>query len=128
MATAPFRRRFIICCYSGFVSIFLGKGDGTFQAPINSAPTFAAGLELADFNGDGAIDVALARRISPLPKTGGSTLTLTSSKNPSQLGDRVTFARKVLPTFPVGTPTGTMEFLTAPNRSAPPRFLTAKPN
>jgi hypothetical protein len=41
------------------VSVWLGNGDGTFQAPINSA-TGASPTALAtgDFNGDGLLDVA----------------------------------------------------------------------
>ena len=45
---------------SGTLAVFLGKGDGTFQAPINSAvPPGAGALVAGDFNGDGKLDLAL---------------------------------------------------------------------
>ncbi|HUE23965.1 MAG TPA: FG-GAP-like repeat-containing protein [Bryobacteraceae bacterium] len=41
------------------VSVWLGNGDGTFQAPINSASGASpVALATADFNGDGLLDVA----------------------------------------------------------------------
>jgi hypothetical protein len=44
---------------SGHVSILLGKGDGTFQPPVNFALTGAIpwGLVAADFNGDNHADL-----------------------------------------------------------------------
>lgn len=40
-------------------AVFLGNGDGTFQAPITMAATIGAqSLGLADFNGDGKLDLA----------------------------------------------------------------------
>ena len=45
------------------VSVLIGNGDGTFQAPIgygNVCCSSAAQLAVADFNGDGFADVALA--------------------------------------------------------------------
>src|SRR6266581_4836158 len=62
--TSPFR-----CCRelatanlgSTTVSVLLGNGDGTFQAPQNFGagygPAFTA---VADFNGDGKLDLAVA--------------------------------------------------------------------
>src|SRR5207245_10304091 len=51
----------------GSVSVLLGTGDGTFQAPL----TFGAGLHpqsvaVADFNGDGKLDLAVTSLESPL--------------------------------------------------------------
>jgi hypothetical protein len=45
---------------TSFVSVLLGKGDGTFQSPV----TYASGLDayslvVGDFNGDGKLDVVL---------------------------------------------------------------------
>lgn len=45
------------------VSVLIGNGDGTFQAPIgygNTCCSSVAQLAVADFNGDGFADVALA--------------------------------------------------------------------
>jgi hypothetical protein len=46
---------------NGILQVFLGNGDGTFQAPI-STPV-AAGIDavtVGDFNGDGIPDLAIA--------------------------------------------------------------------
>ena len=57
------------------------------------------------------MDVAYGTgNISILSNTGGSHLKLISSKNPSQVGDKVIFASRVAPTFPVAMPTGTISF------------------
>ncbi|HUB79849.1 MAG TPA: FG-GAP-like repeat-containing protein [Bryobacteraceae bacterium] len=48
---------------TGAVSVRLGKGDGTFGNPVTlSVPstTIPTDMAIADFNGDGAIDIALA--------------------------------------------------------------------
>ena len=47
-------------CANGSLGVLLGNGDGTFQTPVATlAPTFSLGqLALADFNGDGKLDVA----------------------------------------------------------------------
>ncbi len=48
------------------VSVLLGKGDGTF-APAKSYPTnpYPLSLTVADLNGDGALDLALASDATP---------------------------------------------------------------
>jgi len=48
---------------TGTVSVFLGKGDGTFTQAANSPITvgsFPYAISAADFNGDGKIDLAVA--------------------------------------------------------------------
>lgn len=45
---------------SSTISVMLGNGDGTFQAPVNySTGTDATHLAAGDFNGDGKIDLAV---------------------------------------------------------------------
>jgi len=52
-------------CSIGSVSIFLGNGDGTFQAAVDyaSGGEYAAGVALADINGDGKLDLLVANQI-----------------------------------------------------------------
>src|SRR5207302_5093355 len=45
---------------TGSVSVFLGKGDGTFQAAHNYPVTTDLSVVVTDFNGDGHLDLALA--------------------------------------------------------------------
>ena len=48
-------------CTTGGVSIFLGKGDGTFQPAVNYAVGGSpSGLVVGDLKGDGRLDLALA--------------------------------------------------------------------
>ena len=50
---------------SAEVSVLLGNGDGTFQAPLNtSVPAEAIALAVSDLNGDGKPDVAMANQQS----------------------------------------------------------------
>src|ERR1700727_1698213 len=54
------------------VQVFLGNGDGTFQAPITttvSLPGHPALLIAADFNGDGKLDLALSSDDQDSPYT-----------------------------------------------------------
>ena len=48
------------------ISIMLGNGDGTFQPPVGyTAGATPVALALGDFNGDGALDIAVANRWNP---------------------------------------------------------------
>jgi len=82
------------------VSVLLGNGDGTFK----SALTYGAGsapraIAAADLNGDKAADLEvpndLGNNISILLNTGGTFVNTTSSPNPSQVGQTVTFTTTV---------------------------------
>jgi len=47
--------------YGNGISILLGNGDGTFQAPANfSAPFGISDMAIGDFNGDGILDLAVS--------------------------------------------------------------------
>jgi hypothetical protein len=49
---------------AGLVKVFLGNGDGTFQAPVNIATgRFPGGVVIADFNGDGKPDILLDNQL-----------------------------------------------------------------
>jgi hypothetical protein len=61
-----------LACVSGgnaaptLLSVLLGKGDGSFQTPIQTAPpTFGPSLITADVNGDGKLDLVMAADYSP---------------------------------------------------------------
>ena len=79
---------------------------------------------MADLNGDSAPDLVFALRTENLPEgmvnvgeelvllnTGGNTVKLTSSANPSKFGQAVTFTVTVAATVPgSGIPAGTVQF------------------
>ncbi len=72
--------------FKGFIDVFLGQGDGTFKiasvTPINSSEP--AGIALADFNGDGNLDVVTGSRgnyVSILLGQGDGTLRETNDPN-----------------------------------------------
>jgi VCBS repeat protein/centrosomal CEP192-like protein len=65
MATADFngdgKLDLVVADNSGnAVSVLLGKGDGTFQAPVNyTVGTSPTAVAVGDFNGDGKLDLAV---------------------------------------------------------------------
>jgi hypothetical protein len=93
------------------VDIYYGKGNGTFQ----NAGSYIAAINplyivAADFNGDGRADIAVSSNVSNLgidPSYSGvnillgigqlaaSTVSLTSSANPSTYGKNVTFTASI---------------------------------
>jgi len=61
---------------SGSIAILLGKGDGTFQAAINTSTGTFTGttpyVAVADFNGDGKLDVATGNAVNQSCIVGGN--------------------------------------------------------
>jgi hypothetical protein len=83
---------------SGLASVFLGNGNGTFQAPLNSNANYYAptALAVADFNGDGKPDLALSNP-APYPGAGVNVL-LGNGDGTFQAAET---AESVLPAIPV---------------------------
>jgi hypothetical protein len=97
------------------VWVFLGHGDGTFQAPANYSAGGGAGLlAAADLNLDGAPDLEIADTgadVDVLMNNGGTFVTTTSSSNPSFVGSAVTFTATVAASIAGNpTPTGSVTF------------------
>jgi hypothetical protein len=66
---------FVVVSGSGTVSVLLGNGDGTFQPAMTSAVgAFPEGIAVADFNGDGFADLAVANNGSGTGNTVGVLL------------------------------------------------------
>ncbi len=105
---------------TGLVGLLLGNGDGTFQPALefNSGGVGAEAILAVDLNGDGKPDIAVANDcysydscpgapggasngmvgvlLNQTPYT-ATTLTLTSSLNPSTRGQSVTFTATLRP-------------------------------
>jgi hypothetical protein len=102
------------------ISVLLSNGNGTFQAAVNyGAGSFPHSVAVGDFNGDGRPDLAVANEagnvtilLNTTPGFGkaATSITLTSSMNPSTLGQTVTFTATVIPSAESGLPTGTVTF------------------
>ena len=85
---------------SNALSAFAGDGKGNFLAPKGFvAGSQPAQLAVTDFNQDGAPDLAVANfgdgTVSVLLNAAGTLVVLNSSKNPSNVGDAVTFTVSV---------------------------------
>jgi len=99
------------------INVLYGNGDGTFTADPNNYVAGAGSVAIAanDFNGDGAPDLAVANSngntVAILLNTGGTRINLTSSLNPANFGQSVTFTATVTASVTTGTPTGTVTFM-----------------
>jgi len=102
------------------ISVLLGDGDGTFQAPrIITLGSTPGAVALGDFNGDGLADVVTTHPgpspfVSVLFNAGAAptAVALASSVEQGQAGLPVTFSITVSPVDPgAGTPTGTVALM-----------------
>ena len=96
----------------GWVSVLLGNSDGTFQTPVgyNSGGYGGVAVAIADLNGDGRPDLAVTNFYASKNHTTGSvgvllnsfiartTIVVTSSPNPSQVNQTVTFTATIAST------------------------------
>jgi hypothetical protein len=97
----------------GEVNLLLGNGNGTFQAASVYEPFFPTQLVAGDFNNDGAVDLAIANdsNLVILLNNRGTKVALSSSVNPSKVGQQVTFRATVTATLPgLPNPTGKVTF------------------
>ena len=114
----------VVTNYYSNVGVLLGNGDGTFQTvTFGSTGGDPVSVAVADVNGDGKPDLMLANSHGEAngdgavgvlinTSTNATTTTLTSSPNPSNFGQTVTFTATVTgqPGFYKGTPTGIVSF------------------
>ncbi len=56
VAVVDIEKNFVVCA----VSVLLGKGDGSFQAHVDSPTLCGGGITMGDFNRDGKEDLAIA--------------------------------------------------------------------
>jgi hypothetical protein len=116
----------------GALLVLYGKGDGTFAKPIyfgaGNSPT---SLAIGDFNGDGAMDVAVASgaatAIPVFYNQGGTRIGLTSSTSTPKAGQPVTFTVTITASLPGnGSPTGTVTFKNGTTKIGTATLTSAK--
>jgi Big-like domain-containing protein/VCBS repeat protein len=110
-------------CATGAVGVLLGNGDGTFQTPVfySSGESGATSTAVADVNGFGRPDIVVSNlggsgvgsAVGVLIQKVATKTLLSSSLNPSLIGQSVTFTATVNPPLG-GTPTGTVQFKSQP--------------
>jgi Bacterial Ig-like domain (group 3) len=102
---------------TGLVSFYNGSvwmGDATLTGGVATYTTttvgVGAGSITAVYGGSGTNSGSTSSALSQVVTPATSTVTLTSSLNPSTIGQFVTFTATVVPEFS-GTPTGTVTFM-----------------
>jgi len=99
----------------GGVDVLAGKGDGTFlRGSFFATGKNATFVAPGDFNNDGSVDLVVTNdgdnTVSVLLNAAGTNVALTSSMNPSHVGQAVTFTATVAATVSTSIPTGTVIF------------------
>ncbi len=89
--------------------------SGSTATLTTSALTVGAHSITAIYSGDANFAVSTSTVLNQSVGQGGSVTTLTSSKNPSGVGQAVTFTATVSPAGGPGTPTGTVTFTDGSN-------------
>jgi hypothetical protein len=97
--------------------VLFGKSSGALDPDVQFATAAGAiPVVVADFNGDGAPDIAAGNYLAPsmvsiLLNGGGTFVTTASSSNPSKFGQPVTFTTTVTASVGSGrVPTGRVSF------------------
>jgi uncharacterized protein (DUF2141 family) len=103
-----------VCAYTGHVSVLVGNGDGTFQAPVSYNPggEYPQSVAIADVNADTKPDLFVtnicgfencAPSVGVLLNdfTATTTIKVTSSLNPSFVNQAVTFTASITSNPPV---------------------------
>ena len=102
-------------CSSGNVAVLLGHGDGTFRAPVsfNSGGDDVTSVAIGDLNLDGRPDLVATNNCASAASCSGevaaflnvtsdkTTLTISSSPNPSTVGQSVTLTAVVTSSPPI---------------------------
>jgi len=81
-------------CANGSVSVLLGRGDGTFQSPLNSSAGGyqSIGIATGDFNGDHVPDLAIANNCADSSCASGGTVTVLMGKGDGTFKAPVSYA------------------------------------
>jgi hypothetical protein len=101
----------VVFALSSSIRVYLGAGDGTFTT--HDYGTGGLGLEFADVDKDGGLDIATTHfsqgTVGILQNTCGQvTLTLTSSANPAYQGNNLTVTAGLTANPPTATGTWTL--------------------
>ena len=101
----------------GTVGVLLGSAGGVLQPEVSFAATAApVALAVAGFNSDSRADIVVVGDSSVtaavlLGAQASTSVTLSSSENPANVGDNITFTASVAPASAYfGAPTGTVTF------------------